>query len=268
MTTAPAFDIEFDPDPIFRALADPSRRQMLDLLKAQPGLTVGQLAEHFAFSRFGAMKHLRLLEEVGLVVPRREGKTKRLYLNVIPIQAMYDRWISQYSALWASQLTTLKYELEGENTSMPATAQLQHVHVVHIRTTPEKLWDALTRPELTRLYFHETEIMSDLCVGSTIEYILTHPDGRKEPAITGKVLEVVPLRRLVHTFSFPSTGDDPTRVTYELEPVGDVVKLTLTHEGFEGETKTYQGIRTGWAPIFDGLKTLLETGKPLGMKME
>jgi uncharacterized protein YndB with AHSA1/START domain len=252
MNPAPLLDTEFDPDPVFRALADPSRRQMLDLLKAQPGLTVGQLAGHFAFSRFGVMKHLRALEEVGLVVPRRQGKTKRLHLNVIPIQAMYDRWISQYSALWAS----------------PATAQLQHVHVVHIRTTPEKLWEALTRPELTRLYFHETEIASDLRVGSTIDYILTHPDGRREPAITGKVLEVVPLRRLVHTFSFPSTGDDLTRVTYELEPVGEVVKLTLTHEGFEGETQTYRGIRTGWAPIFDGLKTLLETGKPLGMKME
>jgi uncharacterized protein YndB with AHSA1/START domain len=113
-----------------------------------------------------------------------------------------------------------------------------------------------------------TSALSDLRVGSTIEYILTHPDGRREPAITGKVLEVVPLRRLVHTFSFPPTGDEPTRVTYELEPVGELVKLTLTHEGFEGETKTYQGIRTGWAPIFDGLKTLLETGKPLGMKME
>jgi uncharacterized protein YndB with AHSA1/START domain len=267
MTTAPLVYSDFDPDPVFRALAEPSRRQILDLLKAQPGLTVGQLADHFPFSRFAVMKHLRLLEEVGLVVPRRQGKTKRLYLNVIPIQSMYDRWISQYSALWASQLTSLKYELEGEGKSMPAATQLQHVHVVHIRTTPEKLWEALTRPELTRLYFHETEIISDLRVGSTIEYILTQPDGKREPAITGKVLEVVALRRLVHTFSFPSTGDEPTRVTYDIEPLGPVVKLTLTHEGFEGETKTYQGIRIGWAPIFDSLKSLLETGKPLEMKM-
>jgi uncharacterized protein YndB with AHSA1/START domain/predicted transcriptional regulator len=250
-------------DAVFRALADPSRRRMLDLLKATPGLTVGELGERFEFSRFAVMKHLRILERVGLVVPRREGKTKRLYLNAVPIQTIYDRWISQYSALWASKLTSLKYELEAEDRPMPAVAQLQHVHVVHIRTTPEKLWEALTRPELTRLYFHGTDVVSDWKVGSRIEYLLPGEGGKMEAAVTGEVLEITPHRRLVHTFSFPSNGDEPTRVTYELEPVGNMVKLTMTHEGFAGETKTYQGIRNGWTPIFDGLKSLLETGKAL-----
>ncbi|MGH7498200.1 MAG: ArsR/SmtB family transcription factor [Gemmatimonadales bacterium] len=250
-------------DAVFRVLADPSRRRMLDLLKARPGLTVGELSDHFEFSRFAVMKHLKILERVGLVVPRREGKTKRLYLNAVPIQTIYDRWISQYSALWASQLTSLKYELEGEDPPMPAVAQLQHVHVVHIRTTPEKLWEAITRPELTRQYFHGTDVVTDWKVGSKIEYLLPTKDGKKEVAITGKVLEFTPRRRIVHTFSFPPTGDDPTKVTYELEPVGSMVKLTMTHEGFAGETKTYQGIKGGWTPIFDGLKSLLETGKSL-----
>jgi uncharacterized protein YndB with AHSA1/START domain/predicted transcriptional regulator len=250
-------------DAVFRTLADPSRRRMLDLLKARPGLTVGELGEYFEFSRFAVMKHLRILERNGLVVPRREGKTKRLYLNAVPIQMIYDRWISQYSALWASQLTSLKYELEGEDQPMTAAvAQLQHVHVVHIRTTPEKLWAAITRPEFTRQYYHGTDITSDWKVGSKIEYLLPK-DGKMEVAVTGKVLEFAPHRRLAHTFSFPSTGDEPTKVTYDLEPIGEMVKLTMTHEGFAGETKTYRGIKGGWGPIFDGLKSLLETGKAL-----
>jgi uncharacterized protein YndB with AHSA1/START domain len=209
------------------------------------------------------MKHLRILERNGLVVPRREGKAKRLYLNAVPIQTIYDRWISQYSALWASQLTSLKYELEGEDRPMPAAvAQLQHVHVVHIRTTPEKLWAALTRPEFTRQYYYGTDVVTDWKVGSKIEY-LRSKDGKTESVLTGEVLEFTPPRRLVHTFSFPSTGDEPTKVTYELEPIGEMVKLTMTHEGFAGETKTYQMITSGWTPLFDGLKSLLETGKAL-----
>ena len=256
-------DTSFDLDPVFRAVADPSRRRILDLLKARPGITVGQLGDQFAFSRFAVMKHLKILEEVGLVIHRREGKSKRLYLNAVPIQTIYDRWISQYSALWAAQLTSLKYQLEGEDRDMPAATQVQHVHVVHIRTTPERLWDALTRPELSRQYYYGTDIVTDLKVGSPLEYHQVGPDGTRTIVITGQVLEADPPRRLVHTFAFNGTPDEPTRVTYELELLGELVKLTLIHEGFDGETETYRMVREGWTPIFDGLKTLLETGKPL-----
>ena len=249
-------------DDVFRALADPSRRRILDLLKARPGPTVGELAQEFEFSRFAVMKHLRVLEEVGLVVPRREGKTKRLFLNAVPIQTLYDRWISQYSALWASRLTGLKYTLE-ESPPMPTATQIRHVHVVHIRTTPEQLWQALTRPELTRQYYYEMEIRSAFTPGADIEYVRQEAGGTITQVVAGKVLQVEPNRRLVHTFTFAAVADEPTRVTYELEPVGDVVRLTMTHEGFDGETETYRMVRGGWAPIFDGLKTLLETGAAL-----
>jgi uncharacterized protein YndB with AHSA1/START domain/DNA-binding transcriptional ArsR family regulator len=254
---------DYDLDSVFRALADPSRRRMLDLLKSRPGTTVGELDREFDFTRFALMKHLRVLEDVGLVVGKREGKTKRLYLNAVPIQTIHDRWISRYSALWAAQLTSLKYQLEGEDQAMPAATQVQHVHVVHIRTTPERLWDALTRPEHSRQYYYGTEIVSDLTVGSSLEYHKIKPDGGRETLVRGKVLEADPPRRLVHSFSFTKMGDEPTRVTYELEPMGDLVKLTLTHEGFDGETETYKMVRGGWGPIFDGLKTYLETGRPL-----
>jgi DNA-binding transcriptional ArsR family regulator/uncharacterized protein YndB with AHSA1/START domain len=253
-----------DLDPLFRALADPSRRRILDLLKARPGITVGELGAHFVFSRFAVMKHLRLLEEVGLVIRRREGKTKRLYLNAVPIQTIHDRWISRYSALWAAQLTSLKYQLEGEESAMPAATQVQHVHVVHIRTTPERLWEALTNPEQTRQYYYGTEVVSDFRVGSPLEYHRIGPDGTRESVIVGKVLEADAPRRLVHTFAFTMVEDESTRVTYELEPMGHLVKLTLIHEGFDGETETYKMVRTGWTPIVDGLKTYLETGQPMG----
>jgi len=266
MTNSPLADL--DPDPVFRALADPGRRRMLDLLRARAGLSVGQLAAEFAFSRFAVMKHLRTLEEADLVVSRREGKVRRLYLNAVPIQTIHDRWISQYSALWASQLTSLKYRLEGEEHPMPATAQLTHVHVVHIRTTPEKLWEAITRPELTRLYYYGREISTDLRVGSPVEYVMTQPDGSRKPTITGKVLEVDPPRRLVTTFAFTHLSDAPTRVSYLIEPMGSLVKLTVMHEDFDGETETYRMIRGGWTPIIDGLKTYLETGRPLEIPRE
>jgi uncharacterized protein YndB with AHSA1/START domain/DNA-binding transcriptional ArsR family regulator len=250
-------------DAVFRALADPSRRRILDLLKARPGTTVGELGERFAFSRFAVMKHLRVLEQVGLVVPKREGKTKRLYLNAVPIQTIYDRWISRYSALWAARLTSIKYTLEEERPPMPTATQVRHVHVVHIRTTPEKLWQALTRPELTRQYYYDTEIRSTFAPGADLEYVRKEKDGTTRTVVAGKVLEAEPNRRLVHTFAFPEVSDEPTRVTYELEPVGDAIRLTMTHEGFDGETETYRMVRGGWAPIFDGLKTLLETGTAL-----
>ena len=249
-------------DKTFRALSDANRRRMLDLLKERPGLGVGELSERFAFSRFAAMKHLRVLENAGLVVSRKEGRTRRLYLNAIPIQTIYDRWISRYSALWASRLTAMKYELEKEESGMK-TNSLSQVYVVYIRTSPEKLWKALTDSAMTKQYFHGTEVRGDFRKGSSIDYMTTEEDGSVRSALSGQILESQPGKKLVHTFAFPRLTDEPTRVTYEIEQAGDAVKLTVTHDGFAGETETYTMVKGGWPPIFSGLKTLLETGEPL-----
>jgi DNA-binding transcriptional ArsR family regulator/uncharacterized protein YndB with AHSA1/START domain len=251
-------------DSVFRALADPSRRRMLDLLKAEPGMNVSELADRFAFTRFAVMKHLRILEAASLVVRRRDGRNKRLYLNAVPIQILYDRWISRYSARWASSLTELKYRLEEEATM--AKPDLRQVYVMFIRTTPAKLWQAITSAERTRQYFYDTEVESDWRVGSPIRYWLTQ-DGQRSVAVSGKILEIEPEKKLVHSFRFESNEDAPSRVTYEIEPAGkDTVKLTLVHDGFEGETKTYQETSQGWWPVVSGLKTLLETGDPLRLQ--
>jgi uncharacterized protein YndB with AHSA1/START domain/DNA-binding transcriptional ArsR family regulator len=247
-------------DEVFRALADPSRRRILDLVKARPGITVSQLAQSFDFTRYAVMKHLRVLEHAELIVPRRAGKNKELYLNAIPIQTIYDRWLSRFSAMWASSLTTLKYQLEKEETmSSPSPKQ---VYVLYIRTTADKLWNAITDPELTLQYFHNTAVKSDFGQGSTIDYVLTGDDGTTRSAVTGEIVQVEPKRRLVHSFGFENSNDPQSKVTYDIEEMGDVVKLTLTHE-FEAEDETFKGTSEGWPSILSGLKTLLETGEPL-----
>ena len=85
-------------DAVFRALADPNRRRMLDLIKSSPGLNVNELTESFTFSRFSVMKHLRVLRAADLVLSRRIGKERRLFLNPVPLQIIVDRWLSRYSA--------------------------------------------------------------------------------------------------------------------------------------------------------------------------
>ncbi len=141
--------------------------------------------------------------------------------------------------------------------------QPKHVYEIYIRTSPEKLWEAITRPELTRQYFYANDVESDWKVGSPVR----HKDANGKVNLDGKVLAVVPQRRLVTTFSavhgVETAKDRPSRVTWEIEPRGEVCKLTLTHDDFDGITATYKEVGPGWNPVLSGLKTLLETGMPL-----
>ena len=99
--------------PVFSALANPARRLILDLVKNAPGCSVQELTSHFEMSRIGVMKHLEVLERADLIVSRKRGRTRHLYFNVVPIQLIYDRWTTEYSALWASRMLDLKYRVEG-----------------------------------------------------------------------------------------------------------------------------------------------------------
>lgn len=100
-------------DAVFRALAHTGRRKVLDLVSANPGCNVGDVCAHFEMSRIGVLKHINVLEEANLLISEREGRARRLYFNVVPIQTIYDRWTSEYSELWAGRLTRLKYEVEA-----------------------------------------------------------------------------------------------------------------------------------------------------------
>src|SRR5262245_36951356 len=102
-------------DEVFKALGDPTRRELLDRLFAEDGQTLGALESRLPMSRFGVMKHLRVLEDAGLVVTRRRGREKLHFLNPVPIRLVYERWVSKYAEPWAAGLTGLKRELEEES---------------------------------------------------------------------------------------------------------------------------------------------------------
>ena len=244
---------------VFRALSDPSRRRLLDRLYRRDGQTLGELERSLPrLSRFGVMKHLRVLERAHLVTTHRAGREKFHYLNPVPIRLIHDRWISKYAEPWTRAMGELKAGLEGRTMKGP-----RHVYQVYIRTTPEALWAAITNPEHTRRFFYETDVEWDGKAGSPI----VHRMKNGAPALEGKVLEAVPGKRLVHTFSMAhnpeAAKDRSSRVTWEIEPQGPLCLLTVTHDDFDGETRTYQEVSRGWNPVLSGLKTLLETGRPL-----
>jgi uncharacterized protein YndB with AHSA1/START domain/DNA-binding transcriptional ArsR family regulator len=248
---------------VFRALADDSRRQMLDLLYEREARSLGDLAEHFDMTRFGVMKHLRVLEDAGLVSSTRVGREKLHYLNPVPIRQIHDRWIGKFSARVTATLIDLKKTLEEE--AMDLVDKPTHVFEIYIQTTPEHLWEALTESDFTTQYYYASKIESDFKPGS--DFSMTLPDGSE--AIRGEVVEAEPGKRLVTSFDARwddgVAADPPSRISWDIEPQGEACKLKVTHDGFEAETETFRQIAGGMPYILSGLKTLLETGKPLAV---
>lgn len=248
-----------DQDEVFRALGDPSRRKLLDLLFQEDGLTLSELQVHLPMTRFGCMKHLQVLEDAGLITTLKIGREKHHYLNPVPIQLVYERWVSKYAQPWAQTLTGLKNALEEKS----MTKRPDHIFQVFIRTTPEQLWQALIDGDITQQYYFGSRVDSTWKAGATYRY----PNPNGGVFVEGKVLEVDPPRRLVTSFRplWQVGGENApsSTVTWEIEPVGAVCKLTLTHAGLEPDSPLTQGIIEGWGQILSGLKTLLETGQPL-----
>lgn len=243
---------------IFRALGDPNRRILLDRLFEADGQTLGQLAAHLpGMTRQGAMKHLRLLQEAGLVVARREGREKRHFLNPIPIRRIHDRWISKYTEPWAAALLGLKQAAED------TTVTTKSVYEVYIRATPERVWEAITSPELTARYYYGTAVHSDWQPGSRLEYL--YPDGRV--AADGTVLETDRPRRVVMTFNAvwdeKVAPEPPVRMTWEIAPAGELSRLTVVTDDLVPGSVTAREFEGGVVYIVSGLKTLLETGESL-----
>jgi uncharacterized protein YndB with AHSA1/START domain len=240
-------------DEVFRALADPTRRSLLDELFRQDGQTLSQLEERFSMTRFGVMKHLKLLEEAGLVVTKRRGREKLHFLNPVPIRLVHDRWVSKYAEPWTAGLSDLKRDLERS---------MEKVFEIYIRTTPERLWEAITDGETRSKYQFGSRIESDWTPGSRFEMGNPKADGLLGEGVN---LEVDPPRRLVQSM-VALWGDDvkaegTSRITWEIEPVGDSCRLLVTHDQLrEGANEQLYG---GWPMILSGLKTWLETGELL-----
>ncbi|MFE9422662.1 ArsR/SmtB family transcription factor [Kitasatospora sp. NPDC006697] len=243
-------------DLIFKALADPTRRSLLDELFRADGQTLSALEARFDTSRFAVMKHLKVLEEAGLVVTRRQGREKLHFLNPVPIQQVYDRWVSKYAQPWAAGLSDLKSRLESP---------MQKVFEIYIRTTPERLWEAITDPDIRAKYNFGARISSDFTPGARFEMNASTPDGRPMPLGEGEVLEADPPRRLVQTmvalWSDEVKSEGTSRITWEIEPVGDSCRLLVVHDQLrEGANEELYG---GWPMILSGLKTWLESGELL-----
>jgi uncharacterized protein YndB with AHSA1/START domain len=241
-------------DEVFKALADPTRRSLLDELFGDDGQTLSALEERLPMTRFGVMKHLRVLEEAGLVVSKKRGREKLHFLNPVPIRLVHDRWVSKYAEPWAATLSGLKKRIEDE--------VMEKVFEIYIKTTPERLWEAITDSEARRKYTFGVGVETDWTPGS--HYRAVHPLA---PAVLmeGENLEVDPPRRLVQSFNALWSDDvkreGTSRVTWEIEQIGDSCRLTVTHDQLrEG---AHDEIYGGWPQILSGLKTLLETGEML-----
>lgn len=248
---------------VFRALADPSRRRLLDLLFERDGRTLTELESELPMTRFGVMKHLRVLEESGLMSTRKVGREKLHYLNPVPIQLISDRWINKYSAVRTRALADLKTVLEGEH-GMASDSKPKLVYQIIIKAPQERVWEAITKPEFTSRYYYGSTLKTDLTIGSPFTYHMANGS----PIVEGEVIVSEPPNKLVHSYHSlwpPMNQDAPTQVTWELEALPEgVTKVTVLHEGFQGETATYNGLQSGgWTWILSNMKTLLETGEPM-----
>ncbi|TCO61000.1 ArsR/SmtB family transcription factor [Actinocrispum wychmicini] len=263
-------------DEVFKALADASRRQLLDSLNRRNGQTLRELCDGLDMARQSVSKHLAVLESAELVTTVRRGREKLHYLNAMPINAIAERWLDKYDRERAHALADLQTALEA--TPMSTNA---FVYTTYIRTTPEQLWRALTEPAFTRRYWGGVALESDWRVGSPVR-VQNSPD-EEFADVDQKVLVADPYRTLSYTWHNYQPEHAPmfgwsaaelaerqrerrSTVTFELEPAGDTVKLTVTHDGFQEGSAMMEAVSGkldfsgGWPQILAGLKTLLETG--------
>jgi len=264
-------------DAIFRALADPSRRRLLDRLNERNGQTLRDLGSGLDMARQSVTKHLAILEAANLITTLRRGREKLHYLNPAPINDIAERWIHQYDRGRVRALADLKRALEDQH-----MGQTDFVYVTYMRTTPEKLWQALTDPSFTLRYWG-IGMESDWKVGSPIR--LQWGPGQDFHDIEQVVLESEPYRRLSYRWhnyqpehaaifgwseeTFAQLVKEPlSKVTFDIEPMGGTVKLTVVHDDFVPDSEMLKGVSGGWPTILSNLKTLLETDETLPLPSE
>lgn len=244
-------------DRVFRAMADPTRRSLLDELRRRNGQTLGELCRPLAMARQSATQHLGVLEAANLVTTVRRGREKLHYLNPVPLWDIQERWIERFEPPRLRALSAMKRRAE-ENTM---DSRPSYVYVTYIEASPERVWEALTDPELTARYWGHSNV-SDWQVDSSWQH--RRVDGSDIADVVGTVLESVPPRRLAFTFDSPGPvpPGGPSTVTFDIEPYHEIVRLTVTHENLPDD-EALQAISAGWPAVFANLKSLLETGHVL-----
>ncbi len=257
-------------DAVFKALADPTRRRLLDLLNARNGQTLHELHEGLDMSRQAAAKHLRVLEDAGLVATWRRGREKVHHLNAAPVNEIADRWLGTFRGR-AQALADITRALEDS-----AVSDTRFVYVTYVTTTPEALWEALTEPVFIRRYFGGGGPSSDWQVGSKVLWQMDAEDPVHD--WDQRVLECEPHRRLAYSWHsyqpemaamfgwsderLAELRREPvSKVSFEIEQLGKACKLTVVHDDFVPDSEMLQGISEGWPGILSDLKSLLETGR-------
>jgi len=243
-------------DLVFKALADPTRRLLLDRLHERNGQTLGELCQHLEMTRQSATQHLDVLEAANLVATVRRGREKLHYLNPVLLHAIEERWIDKFERPRLRALRAVQRRAEEAMTDRPA-----FVYVIYIHSTPERVWQALTDAELTAQYWGHSNV-SDWQAGSGWAH--QRADGSGVADVAGTVIESSPPTRLVMTWAVPGQEPPagPSRVRFDIEPYGAIVRLTVSHDNLADDTE-WESAAAGWAAVLSNLKTLLETGQVL-----
>ncbi|WP_454320845.1 ArsR/SmtB family transcription factor [Streptomyces phaeoluteigriseus] len=244
-------------DQVFKALADDTRRRLLDRLHERSGQTLGQLCEHIDMRRQSVTQHLAVLEAANLVATVRRGREKLHYLNPVPLHDVQERWIDKFERPRLRVLTDIRRRAEEAVTGTPAFA-----YATYIASTPERVWDALTDADLTAACWGHANV-SDWRPGSRWEHVRT--DGSGTADAVGTVLESERPTRLVITWAAPDDEGLPerhSRVTFGIRPHADIVRLTVVHEELPDEDALAE-VSKGWPAVLSNLKSLLETGRTL-----
>jgi uncharacterized protein YndB with AHSA1/START domain/DNA-binding transcriptional ArsR family regulator len=247
-------------DQVFKALADSTRRLLLDRLRESNGQTLGELCTHLGMARQSATQHLDILERANLVTVVRRGRERLHYLNPAPIHELQERWISEFDQPRLQAISAIKrqaeeYAMTSEPSSVPS-----YVYVTYIHASAEQVWQALTDADLTARYWGHANV-SDWQPGSAWEH--RRADGSGVVDVVGKVITAEPPTRLAITFDdAPGTPREPSVVTFLVEPHQDIVRLTVTHENLANQ-EMFSGISQGWPAVLANLKSLLETGETL-----
>ncbi|MCB1028281.1 MAG: SRPBCC domain-containing protein [Microthrixaceae bacterium] len=247
-------------DRIFKALADPTRRRVLDRLRLEDGQTLGALCAGLDMARQSTTQHVDVLVEANLVTVVRSGRERIHFLNPVPIHEIEARWISRFDQPRLRALAHIKHQAEAHAMTNDTTTVPTYRYVTYIRAGSEQVWQALTDADLTAHYWGHANV-SDWQPGSRWEH--RRADGSGVVDVDGTVIESEPPTRLVITFGDPgAAAEDQSVVTFLVEPHDEIVRLTVTHTRLADEAALGE-ISHGWPAVLANLKSLLETGDVL-----
>lgn len=242
-------------DALFKALNDPTRRDLLDSLRKKDGQSLSDLEATLNMSRFGVMKHLKVLEEAGLILTRKDGRFKYHYLNVLPLQDLMDRWAAPFLQRQARALNELKQKLENDTRMGKPDFLMQ----TFIACTQDALWAALTEADQMAAYhFACNTVQGNPAVDATTTFILPSGGAMLRQVTT----ELDAKSRIAMTFDPLFMGSDApsSNMVYLIEPQGKMCKLTIEHYNL---APGQEGFAEGWARLASSLKSYLETGAAL-----